>query len=277
MQLGSIWQYPVKTMIGGQVNSAQLDEIGIVGDRTWAVRDEEAGVIANTRKLGHLMQLAASYGAGGSVTITLPSGTRVSSSDPAVNDVLSAELGRTVSLWQRPSAEQVDFFRRAPFAGDDIMVELREIFAREETEPLPDFSKFPETSIEFETPPGTLYDCYPLMIMTTSALRSMAVAVPHSVIDVRRFRPSLVVNTGDIDGHPEFEWSGRRFSLGSAVIEVINDCPRCAAVTREITPGVPADRAILRHVVKDLGQAVGVYARVLQPGTISVGDELRPL
>jgi len=277
MQLGSIWQYPVKTMIGGQVNSAQLDEIGIVGDRTWAVRDEAAGVIANTRKLGHLMQLAASYGAGGSVTITLPSGTRVSSSDPAVNDVLSAELGRTVSLWQRPSAEQVDFFRRAPFTGDDIMVELREIFAREETEPLPDFSKFPESGIEFETPPGTLYDCYPLMIMTTSALRSMAAAVPHSVIDVRRFRPSLVVNTGDIDGHPEFEWSGRRFSLGTVVIEVINDCPRCAAVTREIAPDVPADRAILRHVVKDLGQAVGVYARVLQPGTITVDDELRPL
>ena len=50
MQLESIWQYPVKTMIGGLVLSAELDEIGIVGDRTWAVRDEEAGAIANTRK-----------------------------------------------------------------------------------------------------------------------------------------------------------------------------------------------------------------------------------
>ena len=276
MQLDSIWQYPVKTMIGGQVPAAELDEIGIVGDRTWAVRDEQAGVIANTRKLGQLMQLAAVYSDGG-VTITLPNGTRVSSADPAVDDVLSAELGRSVSLWQRPSANEVDFFRRAPFTGDDIMAELRDIFAREEAEPLPDFSKFPEASLEFETPPGTLYDCYPLMIMTTSALRSMAAAVPDSVIDVRRFRPSLVVDTGDADGHPEFEWSGQRFSLGSAVIEVINDCPRCAAITREITPDVPADRAILRHVVKDLGQAVGVYARVLQPGAISVGDELRPI
>lgn len=131
--------------------------------------------------------------------------------------------------------------------------------------------------MEFETPPGTLYDCYPLMIMSTSALRSMAAAVPDSVIDVRRFRPSLVIDTGDAEGHPEFAWSGQRFSLGSTVLEVINDCPRCAAITREITPEVPADRAILRHVVKDLGQAVGVYARVLQPGTINVGDELAPL
>lgn len=277
MQLESIWQYPVKTMIGGLVPSAELDEIGIVGDRTWAVRDEEAGAIANTRKLGALMRLSSAYGDGSSVTITLPNGSRVSSDDPSVDEVLSAELGRRVTLWQRPGAEQLDFFRRAPFAGDDIMAELRDIFAREEEEPLPDFSKFPEVSMEFETPPGTLYDCYPLMIMSTSALRSMAAAVPDSVIDVRRFRPSLVIDTGDADGHPEFAWSGQRFSLGSAVIEVINDCPRCAAITREITPEIPTDRAILRHVVKDLGQAVGVYARVLQPGTVTVGDELTPL
>ena len=275
MQLDSIWQYPVKTMIGGQVPSAELDEVGIVGDRTWTVRDVTTGAIANARKLGRLMRLAACSGDEGSVTITLPDGRSVSSTDPAVNDVLSAELGRAVSLWQRPPAEQVDFFRRAPFTGDDVMAELRGIFARDETEPLPDFSKFPAVSLEYETPPGAFYDCYPLLIMTTSALRSMAVAVPESIVDVRRFRPSLVIDTGDVDGHPEFEWSGRRFSLGSAVIEVINDCPRCAAITHEISPDVPADRAILRHVVKDLGQAVGVYARVLQPGAIGVGDELR--
>ena len=275
MQLDSIWQYPVKTMIGGQVPSAELDEVGIVGDRTWTVRDDTTGAIANARKLGRLMRLAARSGDEGSVTITLPDGRSVSSTDPAVNDVLSAELGRAVSLWQRPPAEQVDFFRRAPFTGDDVMAELRGIFARDETEPLPDFSKFPAVSLEYETPPGAFYDCYPLLIMTTSALRSMAVAVPESIVDVRRFRPSLVIDTGDVDGHPEFEWSGRRFSLGSAVIEVINDCPRCAAITHEISPDVPADRAILHHVVKDLGQAVGVYARVLQPGAIGVGDELR--
>ncbi len=56
MKLDTIWQYPVKSMIGGTVESAELDEVGIVGDRTWAVRDEDAGVIANTRKLGGLMR-----------------------------------------------------------------------------------------------------------------------------------------------------------------------------------------------------------------------------
>ena len=277
MKLDTIWQYPVKSMIGGTVESAELDEVGIVGDRTWAVRDEDAGVIANTRKLGGLMRFAARYGDGGSVTITLPGARTVASTDPDVDSVLSAELGRPVSLWQRPAAEQLDFYRRAPFGDGDMMEELRTIFAREGDEPLPDFTKFPAVSLEYETPPGALYDCYPLMIMSTSALRSIAAAVPGSVIDVRRFRPSLVVDTGDAPGHPEFDWTGQRFAIGTAVVEVINDCPRCAAITREITPDVPADRAILRHVVKDLGQAVGMYARVVKPGRVAVGDALERL
>jgi uncharacterized protein len=277
MQLDSIWQYPVKTMIGATVPTAELDEVGIVGDRLWAVRDEAAGAIANARKMGGLLRFAAQYVDGDSVSITLPGGRTVSSSDPSVHHVLSAELGRPVTLWQRPAGDKLDFFRRAPFTGDDIMAELHEIFAREEGEPLPDFGKFPAVSMQYETPPGALYDCYPLLIMTTSALRSLTAAVPESVVDIRRFRPSVVIDSGSADGHPEFEWSGRRFALGGSIIEVINDCPRCAAITREVTPDVPADRAILRHVVKDLGQAVGVYARVLQPGTISIGDEFLPL
>ena len=277
MQLDTIWRYPVKSMIGGVVESAAVGVDGIVGDRLWAVRDDELGVIGNTRKMGALMQLAAVAEPDGSVTITLPDGSTTSSRSSDAGAVLSAHLGRPVSLWARPAADQLDFYRRAPFTGDDPMAELRSIFAREDDEPLPDFGKFPEVSMEFETPPGALYDCYPLMLMSTSALRSLTAAVPSSVIDVRRFRPSLVVDTGDQPGHPEFDWAGRRFAIGTAVVEVLNDCPRCAAITKQISPDVPADRSILRHVVKDLGQAVGVYATVVQPGVVTVGDELRPL
>jgi MOSC domain-containing protein YiiM len=42
-------------------------------------------------------------------------------------------------------------------------------------------------------------------------------------------------------------------------------------VTREVAD-LPADRAILRHIVRDLDQNVGVYARIVEPGPIAVGD-----
>jgi MOSC domain-containing protein YiiM len=45
-------------------------------------------------------------------------------------------------------------------------------------------------------------------------------------------------------------------------------------VTREVGDDLPADRAILRHIVRELDQNVGVYAKVTQPGAIKSNDQL---
>jgi hypothetical protein len=111
------------------------------------------------------------------------------------------------------------------------------------------------------------------MVMTTSALQAMQEALPDSNIDIKRFRPSIVINT-DEPGHPEFTWTGKKAQLGTATIEFLEPCPRCVMITRRINDNIPEDRAILRHVVRDLNQNVGVYARVLTPGTISLHDSM---
>ena len=278
MHVTELWQYPVKSMIGSRVAEADFDLLGMAGDRTLALRDTATGNLANTRQTPGIMQLAAHPTASGHVTITLADGRTVHSNDADAADVLSEALGRAVVLEQLRPAADLDYYRRKPDPSvTDPMAYLREIFAREDDEPLPDFEKFGPNVVEFDSPPGTFYDCYPLLVMTTSALRSMEEALPDSVVDVRRFRPTFVVDTGDEPGHPEFGWTGRRFRIGSTVIEVVNDCPRCAAITKQVTPDIPQDRAILRHVVKDLGQAVGAYAVVIEPGTITQGDDLIPL
>lgn len=43
-------------------------------------------------------------------------------------------------------------------------------------------------------------------------------------------------------------------------------------VTREIDDEIGADRAILRHIVRDLDQNLGIYATIVTPGTAKVGD-----
>jgi uncharacterized protein YcbX len=110
-------------------------------------------------------------------------------------------------------------------------------------------------------------------VMTTSALQALKTALPESIIDIRRFRPSIVVDGAEA-GHPEFSWKGRTATIGSAVIEFLDPCPRCIMVTREINAEIPQDRSILRHIVRDLNQNLGVYARVIQPGTISLNDSV---
>jgi uncharacterized protein YcbX len=251
MRVKEIWRYPVKSMIGERVATAELDPLGVVGDRVWAARDEVRGGIRGAKKIAGLMRLAAGGGTDGPVTITLPDGT---------------------TLWPLRPADDLDHYRRGAPDSEDFMEELNAIFGREDGEPLPDLSVFPPEIMEFESPPGTYYDAFPLLLVSTSALRTLADALPESVIDVRRFRPSLVIDTGDEPGYLEFEWVGRRVTIGGVELEVRARCPRCIMVTREIDDAVPVDRKVLRHIVRELGQDLGVYATVTRTGPIHVGD-----
>jgi uncharacterized protein YcbX len=276
MRVSQLWTYPVKSMIGVTADSVSISPLGIVGDRHWAIRDNERGGIRGAKKIGELMQFSARPAADSpsSVIITLPNGEEIHSDDEQVDAVLSASLGRSVSLESLPSDGNLEHFRRGPSDSTDVMAELRGIFGRTEEEPLPDFSAFPPEVSEFESPPGTHHDCWPLLVMTTSAFDALRTALPDSVIDILRFRPSIVIETPNETGHPEFLWKGRTGQLGSAVVEFLDPCPRCVMITRRINDSIPEDRAILRHVVRDLNQAVGVYARIVTPGTVSVGDTL---
>jgi len=273
MQISQLWTYPVKSMVGVSVESVELSSLGIVGDRHWAIRDLERGGIRGAKKIGELMQFTA-HRKDNDVIITFPGGTQVSSADEDVNFMLSGVLGRNVLLESLPADNNLEHFRRGPSDSDDPLTELRGIFGREAEEPLPDFTAFPPEVAEFESPPGTHHDCWPLMVMTTSALQAMQEALPDSNVDIKRFRPSIVVETNSGEGHVEFSWKGKTASLGTAVIEFLDPCPRCIMITRKVNDELPEDRAILRHVVRDLNQAVGVYARILTPGRVALGDAL---
>ncbi len=280
MHISQLWRYPVKSMVGGRVESIELDELGIVADRTWAVRDLERGGIRGAKKIGSLMRLAARDIDDDHVEITLPDGSTVCTSDLDVDDRVSAALDHRVQLERLRPADDLDHYRRGKPDSDDVVAELRGIFGREDDEPFPDFSVFPPIIAEFESPPGTYYDVFPLMVMTEAALSALAAALPESNVDVHRFRPSFVVDTGDdgadasTPGHPEFDWTGRRATIGTATVEFGAPCPRCVMVTREISDEIPADRAVLRQIVRDLDQNLGVYATIVAPGVVHAGDTM---
>ena len=277
MRVDTIWQYPVKSFIGNTVPLVSFDELGMVGDRMWAIRDLEKGGIRGAKKIGELMKFAAAYvdESLADVVITLPNGDQVRSDNPQVNDVLSNVLGRKVQLDRRAPATDHEHFRRGAPDSNDMGEELRAVFGRDLDEPLPNFAVFPPEVVEFESPPGTYYDCYPLMVMTTSALQSLKDALPNANPDVLRFRPTFVIDTPGEIGNPEFQWKGKSAKIGTLEIAFRDPCPRCVMTTREINADIPEDRSILRHIVRELDQNLGVYATVTTPGTISVGDEVR--
>jgi uncharacterized protein YcbX len=252
MKVTQLWKYPVKSMIGSTTDSVSLKTLGIVGDRHWAIRDVERGGIRGAKKIPLLMQCAARPAGDDSshVIITLPNGQEVSSQDANVDEILSSTFERPVLLQSLPAESSPGHFEPGVPDSSDMMTEIRQILGR------------------------THYDCWPLLVMSSSALEAMKQAVPDSVVDILRFRPSVVVDTPDETGHPEFLWEGRKAQLGSAVVEFLKPCPRCVMITRRVTQDIPEDRAIMRHVIRELNQAVGIYASIVTPGKVSVGDTL---
>lgn len=285
--VGEVWRYPVKSMVGERVGAAGVTRLGMVGDRGWACRDEVRGGIRGAKKIGGLMRLAARYDAeptrgspSAPVTITMPDGSTTHSADADVADRISSAVGHRVTLWPLRPPTDLDHYRRGPGDTDDIVAELRDIFGRDDDEPLPDLSVFPPEIVEFESLPGTYYDAYPLHLLTDASLRTLEKLLPGSVLDVRRFRPNLLVSLDDGAGgpkvapFPEQDWLGRRLRIGDAEYDVVAPCPRCVMPTRDFAD-LPADREILHAIVREAGQNLGVYlVPVADEGRLAEGEEV---
>lgn len=278
MNLIEIHRYPVKSMGGHTMAEADLGEWGIPGDRAWAVKDEERGGIKAGKRFPSLMAMQANFttepGAESSPTvqITLPDDQQVRSDDANVNQHLSDAIGSPVTLWPLLPKTQLEHYRRSPTPpGADVEAGLRELFARTPDEPLPDLRGFPPALFEYESPPGTYFDAYPILLMTTGSLDTMKQQTAGSVYDLRRFRPNLVIELPG--GFLENEWVGKEIKLGDAVLKVEMPCPRCVMTTHGFRD-LPKDPQVMRELVKYNQGNLGVYCNVTTPGKVSLGDIL---
>jgi uncharacterized protein YcbX len=60
----SLWRYPVKSMMGEELNAADATERGLLGDRAYALVDTADGKAAtakNPRKWPHLFAFRATF------------------------------------------------------------------------------------------------------------------------------------------------------------------------------------------------------------------------
>lgn len=300
-----VWRYPVKSMAGERLEECVVGPSGLHGDRGWALRDEEAGEVRSAKMSPALMLCAARYReepSGGvipHVDITLPDGSRTSSDAADVNERLSELVGRRVRLWPlRPASDRAHYRRRMRgariagllcrsrnfrrllmggmrFAGLDA--ELRLKFGREPGEPLPDLSVLPAELFEFTSPPGTYFDAFPLHLLTTASLDALARLEPASAWDARRFRPNFLIETADgVSGLVESGWGGRAVRLGRLVAKCEMPAMRCS-MTMHAQRELPKDPRVLRTIVREAGQNLGVYASIDTPGRVATGDAVEVL
>jgi uncharacterized protein YcbX len=268
-------RYPVKSMLGEDVDASDVTFSGLARDRRLALVSRRTGKVASAkypRLWRHLLALsaAAPADAGDAVRITLPDGTTVWSTDAGVDTILSALLNEPVTLTATPpSGASLD--RAVPEAvlsagvAAWVPAEIIEIGAA--------------------APPGTFVDFAPVHLLTTSTLDRVAGLSPRGRADPERYRPNIVIGT-DADGFTENAWLERNLRIGDElVLRVMTRTPRCAVPTLA-HGGLPRDTDALRVLARhnrvapvetlDPEPCAGVYAEVLHPGRIRVGDLVRP-
>jgi len=121
------------------------------------------------------------------------------------------------------------------------------------------------------------FDSMPVSVISTTTAARLARSCGKAV-DLRRFRPNIVLDVAVGLAADETDWSAAALVFGSAAtpprLRINSRIARCAMIT--LDPDTAAkDVAIMRRVVEDFDNLVGVYCAVEATGTIAVGDRVR--
>ncbi|MEK6325851.1 MAG: MOSC N-terminal beta barrel domain-containing protein [Acidobacteriota bacterium] len=260
----ALWRYPVKSMMGEELNAADLTQRGLLGDRAYALVDRSTGKVVsakNPRKWSKLFDFRAAFVEAPRsgqkippVRITLPNGTIATTEQGDLEQALSDVLGRDVTL-----------AATAP-----------ETPSLEEYWPDLDGLAHRETVTDESMPAGTFFDVAVIHVLTTATIDRLRELYPQGRFEVRRFRPNIVVEPDSgAKGFVENDWIGHTLAIGREVrLSITGPCSRCVMTT--LPQGdLPRDPGILRTAAQHNQVNVGVYANVVRGGVIGRGDPVR--
>ncbi|MDJ0349672.1 MOSC domain-containing protein [Cryobacterium sp. PH29-G1] len=246
MQISAIG---ISALKGGRHQPRQqvlLDADGPVGDRDFAFIDQESGRVLKTVEHPLFLRCEARWGDG---MLTMDVDGRPVTAVPETTGTF-LEL----DYWGRATAmEIVD----GPWAGEVSRLVGRDVVLARSV-----------------VAGGVVYGDA-VTIATTSSLERLA-RESGIAVDARRFRSTFTIDTGDAAAHVEDLWAGRELHIGGARLLVKAGIPRCAVIDFDPNTGASGTnllKTLAGYRLQASDIMFGVYAEVLQAGTVSVGDD----
>ena len=267
----ALWRFPVKSMLGEQLNELDITSRGTIGDRAWALRDLENKRVASAKKFPKLLTLRAQYegkparGNLPPIKITLPDGRSIHAADANASELISEAVGHRFQLepQPRPGGERAGIDTKTIF-GD---VPFEKVFPGMPADKAPDY---------FNLAAGTFFDSAMFHVISTGTLAYMSgLSGGKSDFDYRRFRPNLLVDTGgDAGGFVEDEWVKGVLEVGEGIrITSIQPALRCVMTTLQ-QQDLPRDLQILRQTVQKHQANLGAFAAIEGEGRVKLGDDV---
>jgi uncharacterized protein len=244
---------PVKAL--GLVHPDEVDvgEGGVAGNRRFWLIEADGRLVSNKRH-GKLMQVRPEWDEESrELALTFPDGSRVAGIVELGDEVFEQEMYKhpirsrhVVGPWQAAISE---------YAG----MELTLLWAEEGA-------------------PDRLHAGTATLVSRESVARLAEVA-GEDRLDARRFR--MLFDIEGVEPHAEDEWIGTHVRIGDATLHVHGDVGRCAITTLDPDTGIPTvdtlkALASYRREGRKEPLPLGVYASVVVPGRVRVGDEVLP-
>ena len=242
---------PVKSTALHHPDAVRLERWGAVGNRTYYLADRDGRMVTGSR-FGRLVRILVDD-VDGLLRFTFPDGSVVAATPTPTGEAVTTDFyGRRVTGHVAPGPWDAPL---ASFAGTEVRLVV------------PD-------------EPGAANDVEPITLVSLASVADLAWRSGAEDLDARRFRMTF-----DLEGCAPFEedtWDGRTVRVGEALLSIGKPVPRCVVTTQDPGTGerdFPTLVAIKRARAIPDGAKLpfGVYAQVLEPGTVRVGDAVEVL
>jgi len=253
MKVVNLSTTPVKGFALHHPASVEITARGAVGDREFFFVDKENTMLSFTKE-GHIAPLQANYDAKNATLAILENGEVLVE---ARVEEGPAQAGNFFNVWDVDGALVDGPWNQ--LMSDRLGKEVRLI----------------------KTAPGRNgSDVEPLSLLSSASMKALEESAQVGSIDPDRFR--MLIQIDGVGAHEEDTWMDQEFSIGSAIIRAGEAVKRCAATTRNPNSGI-VDLKTLKHIGDYRGRQesrfgtgfyFGIYASCVQPGTISIGDEI---
>ncbi len=229
-----LWRYPVSSLRGERISSVQLDSHGVACDRGWGLADADGNVAApeSERRWRFVPDMLARVGDNG-LEINIDGAAWLPAPSDLADAAASTRAGFPVSF--RPLSHT---------SGTATVTQL-----------------------------APRYDRGHLHILTTASLRALAdLLPPQSMVDIRRFRPNIVVDMEENEpGFPDRQLIGRTLRIGNAVVAINEPCERCS-FTALAQGDLPFAKEVMHAIARHGGGGFGVLATVIEAAEIHQDD-----
>lgn len=231
-----ISRYPIKSMAGENLESTRIDIYGLYGDRSHAFIDvtkEGWDRYITARQLPQMLGFKAKLGGNPSLDLDEFPPVEIISPDGRLYTWNIALLDEIQSY----SETKLSMLRCKPDSTDLLAV-----------------------------------DTGAILIISEQSLHKLERLLENS-IDIRRFRPNLVISLNSQLISSDAALIGRSLRIGSAELHITEECERCSMIT--IDPDTyERDPAILKKVNEEMNLFFGLYASVAKVGEVNVGDKV---